>query len=103
MNALTEVPGFVLFKDAHLIRGIPSKEIAAAYEAHLPKLKKYGSGFPHPEQYSEDSTFLVIELGDAGEVLEDFKFDSIEQVWDIFLGTVMALGRAENEFEFEVS
>jgi serine/threonine-protein kinase haspin len=104
MNALTEVPGFVTFKDAHLIQGKPGLPIKQAYEDHrenLISLRK-DSDFPDPDDFTPDSTFLVIELGDAGVELEICALESVEKVWDIFLGIVIALARAELSNEFEV-
>jgi serine/threonine-protein kinase haspin len=102
MNIMTEVPGFVLFKEAHLLKGKPSDAIISAWDEYNSQSTE-GSFFPHPSSYSNRSVFLVVELGDAGEVLEHFEVNSIEKLWDIFLGVVMALSRAENFAEFEVS
>jgi serine/threonine-protein kinase haspin len=101
MNALTEIPGFVTFKEAHIIRGKPGPQIKQAWNAHF-ALSGDKSEFPHPEDYTSDSTFLVIELGDAGNVLEDYKMEHIEQLWDVLLGAIIALSRAEFTNDFEV-
>jgi len=53
--------------------------------------------------YTEDTLFLAIELGDAGTVLEDVAINDNDQLWDIFLGVVVALSHAEASFQFEVS
>jgi hypothetical protein len=105
MNAMTEIPGFVTFKDAHIIKGKPGLPIKEAYEHHrqihlLPERKD--SDFPDPDDYTADSTFLVIELGDAGVELENYQLDTVEKVWDILLGIIIALARAELSNEFEV-
>lgn len=101
MNALTTVPGYVTFKGTYIVQGPPPKAIADAHEAHLPKLEE-GSWFPHPATgFNENSTFLVLELGDAGDVLERVPLDQLHKVWDLFLGVVMALARAEITNEFE--
>ncbi len=101
MNALTSVPGFVTFKEAHLVQGKPTIAYTKAYEQWETQDKNY-SNFPHPTKYSDRSFFLVVELGDAGSVLEEYEITSIDEVWDIFLGVVMALARAESSNEFEV-
>lgn len=101
MNALTELPGYVKFKDAHLIQGKSTKLFKNAYKAHENK-SKHGSFFPSPLTYTDDSVFLAIELGDAGTVLDEFKLETIDQVWDILLGVIMALAKGEADFEFEV-
>lgn len=104
MNALTTVPGFVTFKDAHLVQGMIPRCIYKAYRWHLKQLRNNNkeSYFPHPKHYTEDTMFLVVELGDAGQVLEDFKIDTSEKLWDVFIGTTIALARAEVTNEFEV-
>ncbi|TVY54784.1 putative serine/threonine-protein kinase haspin-like protein [Lachnellula cervina] len=102
MNTLTELPGFVRFKDAHIILGRSVQAFIDAYE-HREEMCKAdrASLFPHPELYTDASEFLAIELGDAGCVLEDFAVTSIEQVWDILLGTILALAKGEMANEFE--
>jgi serine/threonine-protein kinase haspin len=99
MEALTQVPGFVLFKDVHLIKGNPGAKFKQSWEAYS-TLRT--SQFPHPDDYTRQSVFLVIELGDAGQVLEDLAMEHLEQVWDILLGIIIALARAEDTNEFEV-
>jgi serine/threonine-protein kinase haspin len=110
MNAMTEIPGFVSFKDAHLVQGKPGIALSAAWDSYLsqfvgidPDNPNPTSFFPSPELYSDESLFLAIELGDAGEVLNEFRIDHLDKFWDIFLGTILALSRAEIESEFEVS
>ena len=104
MNALTEVPGFVTFKGTYIVHGPPPDAIIAAYQTFLEKYQQEeGSNFPDPKDaFNTNSTFLVLELGDAGDVMESVEVYDISQVWDLFLGTVMALSRAEITNEFEV-
>jgi serine/threonine-protein kinase haspin len=106
MNALTVVPGFVRFKDAHLVQGTPPDAVARAFEKFQKekkgKKKAEASWFPLPSSYIEESAFLVIELGDAGLALENIKIKDLDQVWDVFIGVVMALSRGEVANEFEV-
>ncbi|KAJ8071892.1 hypothetical protein OCU04_002199 [Sclerotinia nivalis] len=99
MNALTEIPGFVKFKDAHIVEGKPPAAFVTAYEGHLNAGGE--SYFPHPNKISKHAVFLAIELGDAGHVLEKYTIKNVDQLWDIFLGVVIALARAEIEHEFE--
>lgn len=99
MNALTEIPGFVNFKDAHIVEGKPPAAFVTAYEGHLDVGGE--SYFPHPNKISKHAVFLAIELGDAGHVLEKYPIKNVDQLWDIFLGVVIALARAEIEHEFE--
>jgi serine/threonine-protein kinase haspin len=104
MNALTEVPGYVTFKGTYIVQGPPPKAIIDAYTNHLETYQEdEGSYFPHPEtDFNANSTFLVLELGDAGEVLENIPIVHLNQVWDLFLGVVLAVSRAEITNEFEV-
>lgn len=110
MNALTEIPGFVSFKDAHLVQGKPGTAISDAWAAYLrrytdsdPDAPPRESYFPDPDSYLDQSVFLVIELGDAGEVLQRSRVNTRDKLFDIFLGITVALSRAEQESEFEVS
>lgn len=101
MNDLTTLPGFVTFKDAYLIKGKPVSQIKKAWDAWVKKSNDE-SQFPDPDTFGPKSTFLVIELGDAGEELEATPMKTIEQVWDVLLGVIIALARAESTNEFEV-
>ncbi|PVH78989.1 hypothetical protein DL98DRAFT_421218 [Cadophora sp. DSE1049] len=104
MNVLTEVPSFVGFKDAHLIKGRFAPSIEEAYYEFIADDGEYEpreTHFPDPDVFTEDSTFLVLELADAGDVLEDCPIESIDQLWDVLLGVCMALSRAEYLCEFE--
>lgn len=122
MNILAEVPGFVGFKDAHLMQGRWAPALHAAYTEFLSEdidgheeayEEEEGDGgedegeepksyFPDPEIFTDESTFLVLELADAGTVLEECEVTTIDQVWDLLLGVIMALSRAEAMCEFEV-
>ncbi|CZT13510.1 uncharacterized protein RCO7_09304 [Rhynchosporium graminicola] len=104
MNVLTEVPGFVGFKDAHLIKGRFAPSLEEAFYEYIADDGEYEpreTHFPDPEIFTEESMFLVLELADAGDVLEDVAIENIDQVWDVFLGVCMALSRAEYLCEFE--
>ena len=102
MNALTELPGFVTFKGAFLIRGQPGKYYVKAWDK-FHNDSRDGSMFTDPRHYSGNTTFLVIELGDAGTVLEEYQMQTIDELWDIYLGTVVALAKGEMACEFEAS
>ena len=103
MNALTEYPGFVTFKAAHLIRGKPCASLIRARNDCERWDPKAGlSNFPNPSTFTSNSIFLAIELGDAGQVLEEVDLVNSDQLWDIFLGVVVALAAAEEMFNFEV-
>ena len=109
MNAMTEIPGFVSFKDAHLVQGKPGTAISKAWSSYLLRFSEgksdvpdRSSYFPNPNTYADQSLFLVVELGDAGEVLQYFRVDTQDKLFDIFIGTAVILSRAEQESEFEV-
>ena len=103
MNALTEYPGFVTFKEAHLVRGRPCNAIIKAYTSCMKWSPTNGtSSFPNPAFFPSNALFLVIELGDAGTVLDEIPLQNICQVWDVFLGTVVSLAFAETQLQFEV-
>ncbi|KAL3424937.1 haspin protein kinase [Phlyctema vagabunda] len=117
MNALTEIPGFVNFKDAHIVIGKPPALIKQAYDhfmvAKLEENDEYAAYFPDPASYDEQAVFLFLELGDAGVALDDvYKLPNhldcssqglqhVEWVWDVLLGVVLALARAEIVYKFE--
>jgi len=99
MDVLTEVPGFVQLKEFHLIKGNPGAHFKKAWDA-FSTLR--ATEYANPDDYTSQSVFLVIELGDAGEVLENKPMKQIEQVWDVLLQVIIALARAEATNEFEV-
>ena len=101
MNELTVVHGFVVYKEAHLIRGKPLPQIKQAWDAWA-ETSDNPSYFPDPESFGPTSTFLVIELGDAGKELDHEPMKHIEQVWDVLLSVIIALARAEESNQFEV-
>lgn len=100
MNALTVIPGYVKFKEAYIVQGFTVPYLTKAWEDHAKAGEAY---FPHPGSYTEKSLFLVIELGDAGTTLDDYQLKNVDEAWDIFLGTVLALAKAEDFLTFEVS
>lgn len=101
MQALDQHHGFLRLKAAKVITGKVTDAMLDACNEYLSYHHNYSS-HPHPEDYSENSKFLVIELGDAGEVLENLLVDSTERVWDVIIGTVLSLACAEMALEFEV-
>jgi len=103
MNAVTEIPGFVEFKDAHLVKGRPPSAISEAYYDFIASKapKAYVSSFPEPKSFNDESVFFFIELGDAGVVLDKVLLEDIDIVWDLFIGVVIALSRAELLLKFE--
>jgi len=54
-----------------------------------------------PDGYSEDQTFLIIEMSHAGTSIAKIKTPSPFQAFDIFWQTVIILANAEEKLEFE--
>lgn len=104
---LADIPGFVVYKDRYVVEGKAPKALLETHQAFHRRMKRKDPDrlqfYPSPSRYLNDTRFLVVELGDAGTALEDFQLTSISQIWDIFLHTALALARAEDLIEFEVS
>ncbi|CAK7270475.1 hypothetical protein SEPCBS119000_004110 [Sporothrix epigloea] len=102
---LADIPGFVVYKERYIVRGKASKDLLETHQAFHRRAKRKDPNqlqfYPSPSRYLADTRFLVIELGDAGEVLENVVLDSISQVWDVFLHVAIALARAEDQIKFE--
>ncbi|KAL2212727.1 hypothetical protein CC79DRAFT_440899 [Sarocladium strictum] len=102
---LADIPGFVVYKERYVVRGKATKELLDTHQKFQRRLKRKDPGraqfYPSPSRYLDDTEFLVVELGDAGTALEDWKLSSIEEVWDIFFLEAIALARAEDMFMFE--
>ncbi|RAL64220.1 hypothetical protein DID88_002112 [Monilinia fructigena] len=73
MNSLTEIPGFVKFKDAHIVEGKPPAAFVEAYETGFPgdAENDQGNQDPDNQQTQEDEE---LGLGCAGDVLQ-YAFD----------------------------
>lgn len=104
---LADIPGFVVYKEQYVVKGKAPKALLETHQAFHRRMKRKDPDrlqyYPSPSRYLDDTRFLVVELGDAGTALEDFELTSISEVWDIFLHTALALARAEDMVEFEVS
>lgn len=103
---LADIPGFVVYKDRYVVRGKAPKALVETHQAFQRKVKRADPDrlqfYPSPTRYLDETRFLVVELGDAGTALEDFRLETIDQVWDIFLLVAIALARAEDLVFFEV-
>lgn len=104
---LADVPGFVVYKERHVVQGKGTKELLETHQRFQRRLKRQDPGraqfYPSPSRYVDETRFLVVELGDAGVALEDWKLTSVDQVWDILFLEAIALARAEETALFEVS
>lgn len=113
MDLMADIPGYLVFRDMHLISGKPPDSVVAAWEAHdwgVSLLDDDGeetnegeanSTFPHPAKYNKDAVFLVLELGDAGVDVEHYVVKTMAEFWDIFLGITIALATGESWCGFE--
>ncbi len=103
---LADIPGFVVYKERYIVQGKACRELLETHQAFHKKLKRQDPDrlqfYPSPSRYLDGTRFLVVELGDAGTALEDFKLTTTEQLWDIFFHVTIALARAETYIEFEV-
>ncbi len=95
-----------MYKERYVVKGKAPKSLLETHQSFHRKMKRQDPDrlqfYPSPSRYLDDTEFLVVELGDAGTALEDFELKSIDQVWDIFLHTAIALARAEDMVGFEV-
>lgn len=102
---LADIPGFVVYKERYIVQGKATKQLLETHQVFQRRMKRKDPGraqfYPSPSRYLEETRFLVVELGDAGVALEDFDLGGVEQVWDVFLLTAVALARAEDLVRFE--
>ncbi|KZL85404.1 gsg2 protein kinase [Colletotrichum incanum] len=102
---LADIPGFVIYKERYLVKGKAPKCLLETHQSFHRKMKRKDPDrlqfYPSPSRYLADTTFLVVELGDAGTALEDFELANSSQLWDIFLHVAIALARAEDLACFE--
>ena len=96
---LADIPGFVVYKERYVVQGKASRQLLETHQTFHRKMKRQDPGraqfYPSPSRYLDDTRFLVVELGDAGTALEDWKLTSESQLWDIFFLVAIALARAE--------
>jgi serine/threonine-protein kinase haspin len=104
---LADIPGFVVYKERYVVQGKTTKELLETHQSFQKKMKRQDPDraqfYPSPSRYLDDTRFLVVELGDAGTSLEDWKLTSESQLWDIFFLQAIALARAEDLVMFEVN
>ncbi|PFH58802.1 hypothetical protein XA68_13194 [Ophiocordyceps unilateralis] len=102
---LADVPGFVVYKEKYLVRGKATRQLLETHQAFQQRMKRQDPSraqfYPSPSRYVDDTSFLVVELGDAGTALEDWLVEDESQLWDIFLLEAVALARAEHLAMFE--
>ncbi|KAF4334584.1 HASPIN kinase [Fusarium beomiforme] len=102
---LADIPGFVVYKERYVVQGKTTRQLLETHQSFQKKMKRQDPDraqfYPSPSRYLDDTRFLIVELGDAGTSLEDWKLTSESQLWDIFLLEAIALARAEDLVMFE--
>lgn len=103
---LADIPGFVVYKERYVVQGKATRKLLETHQVFQRRMKRQDPGraqfYPSPSRYLDDTRFLVVELGDAGIALEDWKLTTGSQLWDIFFLVAVALARAEDLAMFEV-
>ena len=105
LQRMSPIPGFTNFRGVIVLRGRPSKGFVDAWKTFdkaQPKGEK--SVFPDPgkrSSYGEGQLWAVIEMQDAGSDLEHVSLDTVWEVWDVFWGVALSLGKGEEEAKFE--
>ncbi|KAF4448647.1 HASPIN protein kinase [Fusarium austroafricanum] len=102
---LADIPGFVVYKERYVVQGKTTKQLLETHQSFQKKMKRQDPDraqfYPSPSRYLDETRFLVVELGDAGTSLEDWKLTSESQLWDILFLQAIALARAEDLVMFE--
>ncbi|KAK7416425.1 hypothetical protein QQX98_005242 [Neonectria punicea] len=102
---LADIPGFVVYKERYVVQGKTTVELLETHQKFQKKMKRQDPDraqfYPSPSRYLDETRFLVVELGDAGKALEDWKLETEAQLWDIFFLEAIALARAEDTAMFE--
>lgn len=102
---LADIPGFVIYKERYIVKGKTTRQLLETHQAFQKRMKREDPDraqfYPSPSRYLDGTKFLVVELGDAGTALEDWKLTSEHQMWDIFFHEAIALARAEDIAMFE--
>ncbi|KAJ6788196.1 hypothetical protein PWT90_02161 [Aphanocladium album] len=102
---LADIPGFVVYKERYVVQGKTTRQLLETHQVFQRRMKRQDPGraqfYPSPSRYLDDTRFLVVELGDAGIALEDWKLTTESQLWDIFFLVAVALARAEDLAMFE--
>ena len=104
---LADIPGFVVYKERYIVQGKATQGLLETHQKFQRRAKRRDPGraqfYPSPRRYLDGTRFLVVELGDAGTALEDWKLLRENELWDVFFLEAIALARAEDLAMFEVS
>jgi serine/threonine-protein kinase haspin len=109
LQNLTHIPGFTVFRDITIVQGRPSTSFNDAWKnwnKSRPHDRK--SEFPDPSKkssYDDTQLWAVVEMQDAGtdceKIMELGGLASIWEVWDVFWGVAISVGKAEEACRFE--
>lgn len=66
----------------HCVRGCYPEHLIDLWELYR---DNYGTENDHPEIFSNDQLYIVLELANSGQDLEAFKFKSAEQSYSVFV------------------
>ncbi|KAF2184058.1 hypothetical protein K469DRAFT_709941 [Zopfia rhizophila CBS 207.26] len=109
LQHLTPIPGFTNFRDLLIIQGRPPPPFITAWKT-FNKSRKRGqkSVFPDPSKkasYDDTQLWAVIEMQDAGtdleKLIEEGGMGNIWEIWDVFWGVCLSVGKGEEECRFE--
>jgi serine/threonine-protein kinase haspin len=109
LQNLTHIPGFTVFRDLTIVQGRPSTSFNDAWR-NWNKSRQRGkkSEFPDPSKkpsYDDTQLWAVVEMQDAGtdceKIMELGGLTSIWEVWDVFWGVAISVGKAEEACQFE--
>lgn len=104
LKYLDPIPGFARFREIHVVQGRFPESFQNAWDYY--KKTKDDCLNPNPSSkraYPDSQLWAIVEMDDAGCELEKFAWSSTFQIYDIFWGVAMALARAEEYAQFEVS
>lgn len=74
--------GFVELRKINCVQGVYPTHLVDLWELFR---DNQGTENEHPEIFPEDQLYIVLELGNAGQDLEAFRFDNAEQSYSAFL------------------
>ncbi|XP_055384713.1 serine/threonine-protein kinase haspin homolog [Condylostylus longicornis] len=97
-DKLSMTSGFVEVKNVHCVQGCYPDHLIELWELYR---DNHGTENDHPEVFPDDQLYIVLELANAGEDLEAFKFQNALQSYSAFLQVALSLAVAEEKFKFE--
>ena len=109
LEKMSQVPGFVEFRGACILRGTMSVQLVEQWNAYKATDRSVETDDPNKKRtYPSTQLWLALEMSDAGTDLSHYEpliampgFVPPHRSWDIFWQTVKALAKAEIHAEFE--